>query len=66
MPIYEFSCPKCRVIFNFLSKRINPERVPACPKCGHKKMAKQMSRFAMSKGLKEEGRIFVVATTTAD
>jgi putative FmdB family regulatory protein len=53
MPIYEFSCPKCRVIFNFLSKRINPDRVPVCPKCGNKKMAKQMSRFAMSKGLKE-------------
>ena len=53
MPIYEFACPKCRVIFNFLSKRINPDRVPVCPKCGHKKMSKQMSRFAMSKGLKE-------------
>ncbi len=53
MPIYEFSCPKCRVIFNFLSKRINPDRVPICPKCGNKKMSKLMSRFAMSRGLKE-------------
>ncbi len=53
MPIYEFACPKCRVIFNFLSKRINPDRTPACPKCGNKKMRKQMSRFAMSKRLKE-------------
>ena len=53
MPIYEFACPKCRVIFNFLSQRINPKRKPACPKCGNKKMRKQMSRFAMSKGLKE-------------
>ncbi len=53
MPIYEFACPKCRRIFNFLSKRINPDRVPVCPKCGNKKMTKQMSRFAMSKGLKE-------------
>lgn len=53
MPIYEFACPKCRVIFNFLSKRINPDRTPVCPKCGNKKMRKQMSRFAMSKGLKE-------------
>ena len=34
MPIYEYGCPKCRVIFNFLSKRINPERLPVCPKCG--------------------------------
>ena len=53
MPIYEFACPKCRVIFNFLSKRINPDRLPVCPKCGNKKMRKQMSRFAMTKGLKE-------------
>ena len=53
MPIYEYACPKCRVIFNFLSKRIDPERLPTCPKCGNKKMEKQMSRFAMSRGLKE-------------
>ncbi len=53
MPIYEFACPKCRVIFNFLSQRITPDRKPACPKCGSKRMLKQMSRFAMTKGLKE-------------
>ena len=53
MPIYEFACPKCRVIFNFLSKRVNPDRLPVCPKCGNKKMAKQMSNFAMPRGVKE-------------
>jgi putative FmdB family regulatory protein len=53
MPIYEYACPKCRVIFNFLSKRVDPDRLPVCPKCGNKKMTKQMSRFAMSRGLKE-------------
>jgi len=53
MPIYEFACPKCRRIFNFLSKRMNPDRLPICPRCGNKKMIKQMSRFAMTKGLKE-------------
>jgi len=53
MPIYEFVCPKCRRIFSFLSKRVNPDRLPACPKCGNKKMSKQVSRFALSKGLKE-------------
>jgi len=46
MPIYEFACPQCRVIYNFLSKRIDPERTPTCPKCGNKKLTKQMSRFA--------------------
>ena len=53
MPIYEFACPKCRKIFSFLSKRVNPDRLPTCPKCGNKRMSKQMSRFAMSHGLKE-------------
>src|SRR5580692_2637042 len=53
MPIYEFACPKCRRIFSFLSKRTNPDRQPVCPKCGHKKLSKQVSRFAMTRGLKE-------------
>jgi putative FmdB family regulatory protein len=53
MPIYEFACPKCRVIFSFLSKRIDPERSPVCPKCGHQNLSKQVSRFAMPRGLKE-------------
>jgi putative FmdB family regulatory protein len=53
MPIYEYACPKCRVIFSFLSKGLNPGRAPACPKCGNKDMAKQVSAFAMPRGLKE-------------
>ena len=53
MPIYEFACPKCRRIFSFLSKRVNPDRLPVCPKCGNRKMSKQISRFALSRGLKE-------------
>lgn len=53
MPIYEFACPKCRVIFNFFSKRINPDHTPVCPRCGNKEMKKLMSRFATPRGLKE-------------
>ena len=53
MPIYEFACPKCRKIYSFLSKRVNPTDSPTCPKCGNKKLSKQISRFAMTKGLKE-------------
>jgi len=61
MPIYEFACPKCRRIFSFLSKRLNPERQPVCPKCGHKKLKKEVSRFAMTRGLTEPA-----AATPAD
>jgi putative FmdB family regulatory protein len=53
MPIYEFACPKCRKIFSFLSKRMNPDRSPVCPKCGNKKLKKELSRFAMTRGLSE-------------
>ena len=53
MPIYEYACPKCRKIFSFLSKRLNPDRLPSCPKCGNTAMTKQVSRFAMPRGVKE-------------
>ncbi|NOS72334.1 MAG: zinc ribbon domain-containing protein [Verrucomicrobia bacterium] len=53
MPIYEFACSKCRRIYSFLSKRMNPDRTPVCPKCGNKKLKKEISRFAMTRGLKE-------------
>lgn len=57
MPIYEFACPRCRVIFNFLSRRMNPDRSPVCPRCGNKKMVKEVSRFAALRGLKEPGAL---------
>jgi len=53
MPIYEFACPKCRRIYSFLSKRVNPDRLPVCPKCGNKKLSKQVSGFALLKGVAE-------------
>jgi putative FmdB family regulatory protein len=53
MPIYEFACPKCRRIFNFFSQHVSPKHLPACPKCGNKKMEKQMSSFAMTRSSKD-------------
>ena len=49
MPIYEFACPKCRKIFSFLSKRVNPDRRPVCPKCGSNNLSRQISRFALTR-----------------
>jgi putative FmdB family regulatory protein len=54
MPIYEFACPKCRKIYSFLSKRLKPEKTPVCPKCGNKRLERQMSAFAMPRGAKED------------
>ncbi len=53
MPIYEFACSKCRKVFSFLSKRIAVTGTPKCPKCGSKKLSKEISRFAMITGAPE-------------
>ena len=46
MPIYEFFCPDCNTVFNFLSRRPNTEKRPDCPSCGRKELAKLMSPCA--------------------
>ena len=46
MPIYEFFCQECNVIFNFFSSRPNSDKRPDCPKCGRKELRKMMSTFA--------------------
>ena len=54
MPVYEFYCSDCHMIFNFLSRSVNTEKRPDCPKCGRSGLERQVSRFAVSKGLGEE------------
>ena len=54
MPIYEFYCPKCHMIFNFFSRTINTEKIPPCPKCNRLKLERQMSSFAVLRGAKED------------
>jgi len=46
MPIYEFYCDSCNVIFNFFSRRIDTTTAPSCPRCGKENLARQMSTFA--------------------
>ncbi len=46
MPIYEFYCDTCNVIFNFHSSRVNTSTNPDCPRCGKKEIKRQMSTFA--------------------
>ena len=53
MPIYEFACPRCRAIYSLFSKRIQPDREPACPKCGGKDLRRLLSPFSALKGAKE-------------
>ena len=51
MPIYEFYCRNCHTIFSFLSRKVDSETVPNCPKSKRHKLSRQVSRFAISKGL---------------
>lgn len=46
MPIYEFYCDVCNVIFNFFSRRVNTTTIPSCPRCGKDKLDRQLSTFA--------------------
>ncbi len=53
MPIYEFYCADCHTIYNFFARSINTTKRPKCPKCGRPRLERQISRFAISKGLAE-------------
>ena len=54
MPVYEFYCRDCHTIFNFLSRRVNNDRRPECPRCGRPELERQVSAFAVSKGRTDE------------
>lgn len=55
MPIYEFYCDNCNVIFNFFSSRVNTAKIPSCPRCDKPELSKQISTFATIGKAKEEG-----------
>lgn len=50
MPVYEYYCSPCHTIYNFRSAGFDAKKKPACPDCGNKKLEKQISMFAISKG----------------
>lgn len=48
MPIYEFLCERCNVVFSFHSFKVDTETVPSCPRCGGDRMIRQPSRFGIA------------------
>lgn len=54
MPIYEFYCLDCHMIFNFFSKSVNTDKNPICPRCRKVKLDRRMSVFASPKNRGEE------------
>ncbi len=46
MPVYEFLCPRCNRIFNFLARdSAATRRIPTCPECHSSGMRRLFSRF---------------------
>lgn len=48
MPIYEYTCGKCKNTFSLLQKIGSTERDTICPKCGSKEVKKKLSLFSRS------------------
>lgn len=55
MPIYEFYCPDCHMVFNFLSRSVNTQKRPPCPRCRRPRLERQVSRFAATGNATEPG-----------
>lgn len=55
MPMYEFYCPHCHTIFTFLSRRVNPDGLPACPRCGREDMSREVSQVSVTGRAEEPG-----------
>ena len=45
MPLYEFYCQTCHMIFTFRFPKVDTQSVPACPKCGTA-LKREVSAFA--------------------
>jgi putative FmdB family regulatory protein len=49
VPIYEFYCADCHMLFNFLSRQVDTAARPACPRCGRPELERRPARFATLK-----------------
>lgn len=51
MPLYEYYCPACHMIFSFLARTASVKTQPVCPRCGGE-LHKQVSAFSFSRKMK--------------
>lgn len=66
MPIYEFLCPHCNRIYSFHSFRVDPDRVPSCPRCGATDLRRTPSRFGVGSARAEEDAVGGAGDDAAD
>jgi putative FmdB family regulatory protein len=50
MPVYEYSCNRCKKVSSFLTLRASEEVLPFCRSCGSKDVTRLISRIALLKG----------------
>jgi putative FmdB family regulatory protein len=55
VPIYEFYCADCHMLFNFLSRGVDTTARPACPRCGLPELERRPARFATLRRTAAEG-----------
>ena len=55
MPIYEFYCEQCNTVYKFLSRAINTEKIPECPKFRDHTLKRKMSLFSAVLSGKQAG-----------
>lgn len=48
MPIYEYTCEKCKTKFEKLVRTMSDDQKPACPSCGSTQTEKSLSVFAVA------------------
>jgi len=49
MPIYEFYCATCNVLFNFFARKVDTVTLPACPHC-HALLSREVSQVGYLQG----------------
>jgi putative FmdB family regulatory protein len=49
MPIYEYLCHRCNMIYQFLVRDLSDKLDPACPRCGDGGLERVMSSFSTSR-----------------
>ena len=50
MPLFEYTCGKCRKTSEHLMRSSSTASVPDCPHCGSRRMKKELSVFAATGG----------------
>ena len=51
MPVYEYECPDCGLMFELLRSVGRRDEETTCPRCGGRRAGRQLSRFVARSGL---------------